>query len=88
MSSRNIVYTFEFMGSEIKITESPHHGYKGMQGKVIDETKNMFVIEDEGEKKKIPKKGNRFKLTINGRHNLLDGNKLTHRPEDRIKKLG
>ncbi|MEF8833137.1 MAG: ribonuclease P protein subunit, partial [Candidatus Thermoplasmatota archaeon] len=80
MSSRDIVYTFEFMGSELEVIESPHQSYKKMQGRVIDETKNMFVIEDEEEKKKIPKKGNRFKLTINGRHNVFDGNKLTHRP--------
>jgi len=88
MSAADIVYTFEFTGSELEVIDSAHHGYEEMQGRVVDESKNMFVIENEGKKRMIPKKGNRFKLTINGRQNVLDGNRLTHRPEDRIKKLG
>ncbi|MBS3781735.1 MAG: ribonuclease P protein subunit [Candidatus Thermoplasmatota archaeon] len=85
--SEDIVYTFEFIGSDLEVIDSDYRGYEELQGKVIDETKNMFVIEDE-RKKMIPKKGNHFRLTINGRNNVLDGNKLTHRSEDRIKKLG
>jgi len=88
MSSEDTVYTFEFTGSELEVIESAHYGFKEVQGRVIDETKNMFVIADEGKKRMIPKKGNQFKLTINGRQNVLDGNRLIHRPEDRIKKLG
>ncbi|MFW5946073.1 MAG: ribonuclease P component 1 family protein [Candidatus Natronoplasma sp.] len=88
MSSEDIVYTFEFTGSELEVIESAHYGFEEMQGRVVDETKNMFVIADKGKKWMIPKKGNQFKLTISGRQNVLDGNKLTHRPEDRIKKLG
>ncbi len=88
MSSGDIVYTFEFIGSDLEVIESTHQSYEDIQGKVIDETKNMFVISDEGEEKMIPKKGNRFKLTINGCNNVLDGNMLKHRSENRIKKLG
>ncbi len=88
MSASDIVYKFEFTGSDLEVVESTHQGYEGLNGKVIDETKNVFLIEDEEKEKKIPKKGNRFELTIDGRHNILDGNNLTHRPEDRIKKLG
>ena len=88
MSTSDVVYTFEFTGSELEVIESSHKDYEDVKGKVIDETKNMFVVEGEGKKKMLPKKGNQLKLTINGRHNELDGNKLTYRPENRIKKLG
>jgi len=84
----SIVYTFEYIGSDLEVIESTNQNYEDIQGKLIDETKNMFVIADEEGKKMLPKRGNRFKLTINGRRNVLDGNKLTHRPENRIKKLG
>ncbi len=88
MSTSDVVYTFEFTGSELEVIESSHKDYEDVKGKVIDETKNMFVVEGEGKKKMLPKKGNQLKLTIKGRHNELDGNKLTYRPENRIKKLG
>jgi len=88
MSSEDIVYTFEFIGSDLEVIEATEKNYQELQGKIIDETKNMFVISDEGKNKMVPKEGNRFKLTINGRNNILDGNKLKYRPEDRIKKLG
>ena len=86
--AKEIVYTFEFIGSELEVADSRHQGYLGMEGKVIDETKKTFVISVDGKEKTIPKKGTRFKLTIDGRKKDLDGNRLTFRPENRIKKLG
>ncbi len=88
MSSKDIVYTFEFIGSDLEVIEATDQSHEKIQGKIVDETRNVFVISDEGKNKMIPKKGNHFKLTINGRHNILDGNRLKYRPEDRIKKLG
>jgi len=88
MSSEDIIYTFEFIGSDLEVIEATDQGYEEIRGKIIDETRNMFVISDEGKNKMVPKNGNRFKLTINGHHNVLDGNSLKYRPEDRIKKLG
>lgn len=86
--AKDIVYTFEFIGADLEVIDSTDVGSVGLEGRVIDETKNTFVIEDAGTEKMIPKDGTRFKLTISGRENVLDGNKLTYRPENRIKKLG
>ncbi len=86
--TKDIVYTFEFIGSNIEVMDSTHEGYDEVEGKVHDETKNTFVVNDDETEKTIPKEGTRFKLTIKGRENILDGNRLTYRPENRIKKLG
>ena len=81
------VYTYEYIGSWIRVTASSHRGYEDIQGDVVDETKNTFVIRD-GEEKIVPKKGTMFEVEINGDRDALDGSKLTFRPEDRIKRLG
>ena len=86
--SNDIVYTFEFIGSDLEVLESNHEGYREVEGQVVDETKKMFTIDTGDDEKRVPKKGNRFKLTIEGRENILKGTKLTTRPENRIKKLG
>ncbi|MFP3871943.1 MAG: ribonuclease P component 1 family protein [Candidatus Natronoplasma sp.] len=83
----NTVYAYEFIGSHIEIEDSDHEGYIGVAGKVLDETKNTFVIGDEKERT-IPKQGNRFRIKFDDHWKTLDGSLLTYRPEDRIKKLG
>ncbi len=80
-------YAYEYIGSEIEVVHSDHEAYMEITGKVIDETKNTFVIRDE-EDKMIPKEGNRFEIRLNDRWITLDGSSIAYRPEDRIKKLG
>ncbi len=87
MNDTNAVHTYEYIGARIQVKEADHEGYKDIEGKVVDETKNTFVILD-GEEKTIPKKGNTFKVKTNDRWKTLEGSKLTYRPEDRIKRLG
>ncbi len=86
--ANDIVYTFEFIGSDLEVLESNHDGFREVKGKVTGETQQTFLVESEGREKTLPKKGNHFKLTMDGRDNILEGNKLICRPEDRIKKLG
>lgn len=58
---------------------------KKIEGKIIDETKNMFLIETKEGRKKVIKKNNSFELFINNRPVSVDGEMLVLRPEDRIK---
>ena len=51
------------------------------EGKIIDETKNTIIIKTKEGKKKILK--NNAKIEIRGK--IMNGKKLTKRPEDRIK---
>ena len=58
-----------------------------LNGIIIDETKNTFKIESEGQEKIIPKKGSIFTFEIpSGEKVEVNGDILSIRPEDRIKK--
>lgn len=65
-----------------------HVGFKGIKGKVVDETRNTIKIEDyEGNEKIVPKKEATFHFKLpDGSKVEIDGKILVARPEDRIKK--
>lgn len=70
----------ELIGCDIEVEKNK------VSGKVIDETKNMLIIETrDGKKKKFIKKNNVFKIIINGKIVKVNGKKLSLRPEERIK---
>jgi ribonuclease P protein subunit POP4 len=73
----------ELMGLDVKIIKSIRRELIGLEGRVIDETLNTFVIESGGKEKIVPKGLCVFRFE--GRHDI-DGRDLLYRPEDRIKK--
>ena len=58
---------------------------KNIQGMIIDETKNMFVIKSKKGIKKIIKKNSKMEFTINNEKVVVEGEKLVARPEERVK---
>jgi len=77
----------EFIGTEGKIAESPHAGYVGIRGEVIDETKNTFTLLHKGKAKSIVKNSAVFNFKFSdGTIVEIDGRLLVGRPEDRLKK--
>ncbi|MDI6811905.1 MAG: ribonuclease P protein subunit, partial [archaeon] len=57
----------ELIGLRINVEESSNSTLRGFGGTVIDETRNMLVIENEQRnEKKIPKAGNVFIFKLNG----------------------
>ncbi len=76
----------ELIGSEIEIISSSNPNLKGIKGKIIDETKNMLIIETEKGVKKIIK--NQIKMKLNTQRKIIEveGKKIVGRPEERIKK--
>ena len=73
----------ELIGLDVKIVESENQFNRGIKGKIIDETKNMFEIKTKEARKKIIKSQCVFdfreqKMQINGKS-------LSSRPEKRIK---
>lgn len=77
----------EFIGTQSRITQSSHAGYLGISGKIIDETKNTFLIQHENETKRIIKDVAVFHFTFpDGTTIEIDGKLLVGKPEDRLKK--
>ena len=74
----------ELIGLNVVVSESSDPGRKGLNGKVIDETKNTIIIWNGNEKKIIPKKECVFEFDI-GEKISINGNEIIKRPEDRIK---
>lgn len=73
----------EFIGKSLVVLESAAESFLGAEGKIVDETKNSFVIETHGREKRIPKKGCVFRIA----GKLVRGNEITFRAEDRPRKL-
>ena len=76
----NNLINHEMIGLKIKVIESTDPMKTNMTGKIIDETKNTFVLEDG---KVLPKKECIFEFDINEKV-VIDGKKIIKRPQDRI----
>lgn len=82
MDLRNVV-KYELIGLTIEIVNSKNKSLIGLKRKIIDETKNTFIL-DSGER--ILKKICIFNIKINKKIIQINGKLLVGRPEDRIKK--
>ena len=86
ITPRNI-FRHELVGLTVKVTKSTHEGFIGIAGKVVDETKNTLLIEENEIEKRIPKGGTTFHFKLpDGIIVEIEGNIIIARPEDRIKK--
>ncbi|MGB9927395.1 MAG: ribonuclease P protein component 1, partial [Methanosarcina sp.] len=55
----------ELIGLELKVINSTNPSYTGARGRVIDETKNMLIIESSNSRElKIPKADSEFIFRI------------------------
>ncbi len=78
----NLIY-HELIGLPVEV-ESPGMRHRGV---VVDETRNMLVIEVNGADKKIPKDAASFVFTLpDGRRVRVRGELLRSQPENRIPK--
>ena len=91
----NIIH-HELIGLDIKVVDSTNSSLNGIEGRIIDETKNMFKVETDELEKMIPKSGSSFIFTISSSHQTNDGKRylpskikvdgrlLLSQPENRI----
>lgn len=90
ITPKNLVH-HEFIGLNVKVLSKTNKSLN-LNGIVIDETKNTIKIEvktDEGnfKEKLVPKKSSIFQFQIPSKEIIeIDGDILSIRPEDRIKK--
>lgn len=81
------IINHEFIGTHATIIQSPHPGYVGISGKVVDETKNTFMIQQNGEMKRIVKDTAVMHFTFSDDTIVeISGKLLVGKPEDRLKK--
>jgi len=77
----------ELIGLNAKVVRSSHPGYMGIEGRVVDETRNTISILHESKKKIIIKNTSVFNFTMpDGTIVEIDGKAIIGRPENRIKK--
>ncbi len=91
----NIIH-HELIGLDIRVVDSTNSSLNGIEGRIIDETKNMFKVETDDLEKMIPKSSSSFIFTISSSHQTNDGKRylpsnikvdgrlLLSQPENRI----
>lgn len=81
------VFRHELIGLTIEVIDSNHVGNVGIKGKIIDETRDTFVVECGDHEKRLIKDQIKFYVYLpDDRIVLIDGKYIVARPEDRIKK--
>ena len=85
ITAKNVL-KHELIGLKVEVVESKNKSLVGLKGKIVDETKNMLVIETSKGEKKVIKSQCTFKIFIPKGAVEVDGRLLVGRPEKRIKK--
>jgi ribonuclease P protein subunit POP4 len=84
---RQNVVNHELIGLRATIVGSTNRDSVGISGRVVDETRNIFVLESGGREKKAAKHGNTFEFELPESGKVtIDGDILVGRPEDRVAK--
>lgn len=86
MTKRNIM-RHELIGLEAQVVSSSDPTLLGVYGKILDETRDMLVIEHLSAAKIVPKEGSSFEIKLpDGEKVVVEGKKLVGRPEERIRR--
>jgi len=85
-SPKNLV-RHELIGLKVKVIGSSNPRNIGVSGRVVDETRNMLILEKaNGKEVKLVKEQNVFVFDLGKEKVRVEGGVLVGRPEDRIKK--
>ncbi len=76
----------ELIGLMIKVTSSENKSLIGLQGTIVNETRNTLEIRSGERLKKVLKAQIVFQVSINNQIIEIDGKKLVARPEERLKR--
>lgn len=80
------VTKYEIIGLNAEIADSKNKADVGIKGKIVDETKNTIIIENDGKKKRVFKNNIILNLEVNNKKIRIEGRLLFGRPKERIKK--
>ena len=82
----NKIVKDELMGRTVTIKQCNDPNWINVSGKIIDETKNTFLLEIGNQQKIIAKNIAIFEFEYDKEKVLIEGSRLLYRSEDRIKK--
>ena len=85
ITAKNLI-RHELIGLKVEVEKSFNKSHNGIKGSIVDETKNLLIIETEKGIKKIQKRRTSFIFTIpNGKKVKVEGTIIAKRPEERVK---
>jgi ribonuclease P protein subunit POP4 len=77
----------ELIGLQVEVADSTNSCLIGFSGIVVDETRNMFLLETERGLLRIPKQNTTLIFTLpDGKRVKVSGSVLISQPENRISK--
>ena len=83
ITSENIK-SHEIIGLHTTIIESSNSQLKGLNGIVVYETKNTFMLKTKNGLKTLPKLSNKWEFQINKLKIVVEGLIMRKKPQDRI----
>ena len=73
------------VGDRVKVVAASDHTHVGIHGEVVLESANSIVIEGADRLRRVQKKGT--VLQLEGSREVVRGEELSGRPEDRLERL-
>jgi len=70
----------------VRVTGAAGKDLRGLEGRIVDETRGTFLVETAKGRKRVPKQGSRFLFPQLSRE-IVPGEQLLVRPEERTKRL-
>jgi len=87
MISCQNVARHELIGLDVLVAGATNPAHAGLGGRIIDETRNLVVLQTETEIKKIPKYGSMFRTCLPDNSLVeIHGSALILAPEKRLKR--
>ncbi len=84
ISSRNVL-RHELIGLDVLVSGASNPHQRGLSGRIVDETRNLLMIETPGGVKRIAKMHSTFRVSLpSGELVEIDGSVLVLAPEKRI----
>ena len=84
MITADNITTHELIGMDTEITNSSNPQLIGLNGRVVDETKSMIIINTVNGTKSIPKSNNDWKFRVDSKDIIINGSKIAKRSFDRL----
>jgi ribonuclease P protein subunit POP4 len=84
-NNRNIVLN-ELIGLRARVVRCSDRKRKGLEGTIVDETKNTLLMETGGNAKRVAKASSVFRFYTRGGSFVVEGREINFRPHERIEK--